>query len=180
MTSRVKRHVSISMSAWLLLVWVAVFGSLDPLVVVGGLVIAVAVQLLFPLPTTPHLWHLRILPFLWLLIRFNWDLVTAGIHVAWLVVSGKDHRDGIVRCDLRTDNPVYMTIVAAMTSMVPGTIVVEASKSEKALFLHVLDLDAQGGVEGVRKSVAQQEDRVLWAVAPSDVLVESGLKGVKG
>lgn len=175
MATKVKRHVSVSMTVWLLAVWIAVFASVKPAVVVGGLIVAVAVQLIFPLPVNKSLWRVRIGPFLYLVVRFNWDLIVAGLNVSWLVISGKKHEDGIVKCEVRSDNPVYMTIVAAMTSMIPGTIVVEASRSEHALYLHVLDLEVQGGIEGVREAVLAQEKRVLFALAPRQVLMKTGL-----
>lgn len=180
MPDKVKRHVSISMTLWLLVVWALVFGSLELAVLAGGVLVAIAVQLIFPLPVNKNLWRVRLLPFLYLVVRFNWDLITAGTHVAWLVITGRNHDDGIIKCEVRSDNPVYMTIVAAMTSMVPGTIVVEASRSEHALYLHVLDIEAQGGIEGVRVAVLAQEKRVLIALAPGEVLVETGLgKGIR-
>ncbi len=175
MPAKVRRHVSFSMTAWLLLVWLAVFGSLDWLVIVGGLLVAVGVQIVFPLPIMPNLWHVRPVSFIVLALRFLYDLLVAGVQVSWLVVSGHPHEDGIVKCTVRSDNPVYMTMVAAMTSMVPGTIVVEASRTEKALYLHVLDMKTHGGIEGVRKEVSAQEKRVLLAFAPSKVLRETGL-----
>lgn len=176
MSPRVRRSgVSIPMTLWLLVLWLAVFGSVNILNVVGGVLVALAVQLLFPLPTSTHLWHWRVFPLLYLIVRFAWDLIVAGFQVAWIVVSGKTHDDGIVRCDLRSDDPVYMTIVAAMTSMVPGTIVVEASRESHALYLHVLDLKAHGGVEGVRRAVRAQEARVLVAFAPGAVLYDCGM-----
>ncbi len=176
MRTRVRRHLAFSMTAWLLVVWIAVFGSLSPVTIVSGLVVAIAVQLIFPMPTMPNLWHWRLIPLIHLTLRFMWDLLVAGTQVAWIVVAGKTHDDGIIKCNVRDNNPVYMTIVAAMTSMVPGTIVVEASRSERALYLHVLDLPAHGGIEGVRQEVAEQEKRVLWAFAPDSVLRECGLQ----
>ncbi len=163
------------MTLWLTLIWVAVFGSISPVVVVSGILLALAVQALFPLPSQKGLWHLRPWYFLILLFRFIWDLIRAGLQVSAVVLWRGAHDDGIIRCDLRSGNPVYMTIVAAMTSMIPGTIVVEANKHEKALYLHCLDIEHQGGVEGVREATWAQEARVLRAVAPTKVLKEAGL-----
>lgn len=176
MIPKVRRaQVSVPMTLWLLLLWLAVFRSITPMHVAGGLLVAFAVQLLFPLPTSTHLWRWRFFPVLYLAVRFGWDLIVAGLQVAWVVVSGKTHDDGIVRCDLRSNDPVYMTIVAAMTSMVPGTIVVEASRERRALYLHVLDLRTHGGIAGVRRAVRAQEARVLLAFAPALVLRECEL-----
>lgn len=176
MTTAMRARISLPMTLWLTAVWVAVFSSLELLIILSGVLIALVVQLAFPLPTNKHLWHFRLFPFLSLAAHFLWDLVHAGVEVAWVVLTGHDHDDGIVRCEVRSNNPVYMTIVAAMTSMIPGTIVIEASRKESALYLHVLNLEVQGGIEGVRRAVRAQEARVLTAFAPTPVLKETGLK----
>ncbi len=168
--------MSFSMTIWLTLLWVAVFGSLDPIIIVSGIVLALAIQKLFPLPAQKGLWRFRPWYALILLLRFIWDMSKAAVQVSAVVLWRSEHDDGLVRCDLRTDNPVYMTIVAAMTSMIPGTIVVEASRKDKALYLHCLDLEHQGGVEGIKQATWAQEARVLRAFAPKRVLEEAGMK----
>lgn len=168
-------RVSTAMTLWLTLVWVAVFASVSPLTIVSGILTAALVQLVFPMPSHRGIWRFRPLLSLYLLVYFAYDLVRAGLQVSRVALTGRDHDDGIVRCDLRSDNAVYMTIVAAMTSMIPGTIVVEASQAKRALYLHCLDLEAQGGVQGIREATWQQEKRVLFAFAPRKVLQETGL-----
>ncbi len=174
------RRVSVAMTVWLTLVWIAVFGSFTPLVIVSGIVLAAIVQMVFPLPLQRNLWHIRISYLLVLVIRFIWDLVVAGSSVSVLAVTGKPHQDGIIRVDTRSGNPVYMTILAAMSSMVPGTIVVKLDPKDKAMYLHVLDLAAHGGIEGARKEAQDQEKRILLALAPNYVLRETGLRPVAG
>ncbi len=171
-----RRHVSVAMTIWLTMVWIAVFSSFAPLIVLSGLLIAIVIQLVFPLPSHKHLWHLRPLYAAVMLLRFVWNLIVAGVQVSLLVLSGRDHKDGIVSCKVRSGNPVYMTILAGMTSMVPGTIVIKVDPADRTLFLHVLDMEAHGGVEGTRKEVLDQERQILQALAPSRVLVETGLR----
>lgn len=43
------RNTSWKMTVWLLLVWVALFRSLEPLVVIGGLLVALLVQWVGPM-----------------------------------------------------------------------------------------------------------------------------------
>ena len=168
-------RASFAMTFWLTLIWVAVFASLSPLTLLSGVLVALVVQLIFPMPKQKDLWHLRPLLALYLLVHFMYDLVRAGLQVSRVVVTDRVHDDGIVRCDLRTGNAVYMTIVAAMTSMIPGTIVVEADQREQAIYLHCLDLEAQGGVQGIRDATWDQEKRVLLAFAPNKVLRRVGI-----
>ncbi len=168
------RRVSIAMTLWLVAIWVVVFSQISWIVVLSGVLFAVVIQLVLPMPTHRNLWHFRVGFLIILVTRFVWDLVHAGVQVSGLVLSGKPHEDGIVECQTRSGNPVYMTIVAAMCSMIPGTVVLKVDPGKRAMYLHALNLPAQGGVEGVRSSVASQEKRVLLAVATTPAVVDAG------
>lgn len=176
----VRGRVSPVLTLWLVLVWVMVFGSLSWLTVLGGLLVALAVQVAFPLPHASPRWHWRVWPMVVLVVRFVRDMVAAGLEVAWLVLSGRHTHTGIVRVELRSGDPVHMTIVSAMTSLVPGTIVVRVARLAGVIYLHVLDVDRQGGPEGVRRAVLGQEARVLRAVAPDALLRDVGMDAPGG
>lgn len=167
--------VSWRLTLWLLLVWVMVFGSLDPLVLIGGVVVAVGVQWAFPLPRVQGRWTLHPRATLVLVGRFVADLVRAGLEVSWVVVSGRKVDNAILRVDLRSADPVHLTIVSAMTSLVPGSIVVRVDRLIGRIYIHVLDVEGQGGIEAVRQSVLDQEERVLRALVRSADLGTFGL-----
>jgi len=59
---------------------------------------------------------------------------------------------------------------------VPGSIVVEAHRLTGTLYLHVLDVATAGGVEAARRSVLDQEERVLRAFASDAELEAAGLR----
>lgn len=162
--------VSWRLTLWLLLVWVMVFGSVDPLTLLGGIVVAIAVQWAFPLPRVQGRWTLRPRETLVLLSRFVADLVRAGVQVSWIVVSNKKVDNAILRVDLRSADPVHLTVVSAMTSLMPGSIVVRVDRLIGRIYIHILDVEGQGGTEAVRQSVLDQEERILRALSrPADL-----------
>lgn len=162
-----RRHrVSFTLTAWLTLVWVLVFASLDLMVLVSGVLLALLVQWVFPLPHITHMWRVRPVACVVLVARFVWDLLVAGAQVSWVVLRGRSPRNGWVQVSLRSGDPVHMTIIAGMTSLVPGSVVTGMDVSERRLVLHILDIDAQGGEAGVVASVLAQEQRLLAAIAP--------------
>lgn len=171
-TVKARPRITGTYTVWLFFIWVAAFGNLEPLTLLGGLIVSLLVQLAFPLPARTGVFHFRLIPLIWLVVRFLADVVRAGLHVAWLVIKPEPRRDAIVRIDIRTDNPEYLTILAAMTSLIPGTIVLELDRARRSMYLHCLDIDFQGGVEGVRREVRAQEARILRAVAPRAALEE--------
>lgn len=159
-------RVSVAMTLWLAVVWVLVFGSAEPMILVSGILLALLVQWIFPLPHITHTWRVRPLAFIVLVARFLWDLLVAGVQVSWVVLRGRCENNGRVQVVLRSGDPVHMTIVSAMTSLVPGSVVLDVDVPERRLDLHILDLDAHGGKEGVIASVHAQEQRLLAAIAP--------------
>ncbi|WP_026460274.1 Na+/H+ antiporter subunit E [Schaalia suimastitidis] len=167
---RVLRRISPAMTVWLTLLWLLVFHSVAPLHVMSGLLVAIVVQVLFPLPQTNTRWRLRTIAIVVLLGVFFKDLVVASWHAIRIVVSGREVTNGVVHVPLNSPDPVHLTIMSAMTSLVPGSLVVKVHHDTCAFDLHVLDLPAQGGVRGVQTKVLKLEQRLLAAVAGTPIL----------
>lgn len=159
------RGLQLPVLVWLTLVWLGLWGDLSVANVLGGLVVALVVCLVFPLPALRM--HLRVRPhrLLWLVVRFLGDVVAASVQVAWLTAQlRRTPRNAVVEVDLTTDSDFVLTVVAEMVSLVPGSLVVEARQSTHTLFLHVLDARDLAGVEKMRAQVLALERRVLLAV----------------
>lgn len=149
---------------WLTVVWVALWGTISPITVVGGAIVAVVVCLVFPLPRLKMDLHIRPLRLIWLVVRFLADVVSASVHVAWVTLQfRREPLNAVVEIDLRTDSDFILTVVAQMVSLVPGSLVVEARRSTHTLFLHVLDVGDLTGVDRMRTQVMALERRVVLA-----------------
>ena len=158
------RGLQLPVLAWLTIVWVALWGELSVFNVVAGIVVAVVVCLVFPLPRLHMHLHVRLLRLAWLVVRFLADVVTASAQVAWTTLQfHRQPRNAVIEVQLRTPSDFVLTVVAEMTSLVPGSLVVEARRSTHTLFLHVLDARDQAGVEKMRRDVLALERRVVLA-----------------
>ena len=158
------RGLQLPVLAWLTIVWVALWGELSVFNVVAGLVVAVVVCLVFPLPRLQMHLRVRLLPLAWLVVRFLGDVVIASAQVAWTTLQFRHQpRNAVIEVQLRTPSDFVLTVVAEMTSLVPGSLVVEARRSTHTLFLHVLDARDQAGVEKMRREVLALERRVALA-----------------
>lgn len=150
---------------WLTIVWVALWGNVSVLTVVGGLAVAVLVSLVFPLPPLRLDLRVRPVPLLVLLGRFAVDVVRSSVQVAVVVLRPRRPlRNAVVEVNLRTPSDFVLTVVAEMTCLIPGSLVVEARRSTHTLFLHVLDVGDREGVERFRQGVLDQEARVVRAL----------------
>lgn len=151
---------------WLTVVWVALWGHLSVLTVVGGLLVAILTCLVFPLPPLRLDVRVRLLPLLVLLGRFAADVVRSSVQVAIVVLRPRSRplRNAVVEVNLRTPSDFVLTVVAEMTCLIPGSLVVEARRSTHTLFLHVLDVEDQAAADRFRQSVLDQEARVVRAL----------------
>jgi multicomponent Na+:H+ antiporter subunit E len=161
---------------WLAVVWVLLWGSVTWGNILAGLLLGVLVVVLLPLPPLPFHGRVRPLRVLALLTRFGADLVVASFQVAWQAVRpGVQPRGAVVGVRLRNPSDIYLTVTAELSSLVPGSLVVEVHRLTGMLYLHVLDLEAYGGVDKVRADVLALEARVLRALASDAELEAAGL-----
>jgi multicomponent Na+:H+ antiporter subunit E len=162
---------------WLVVVWVLLWGDFSVGNVLAGAVIAVAVTGL--LRMTPIQFHGTVRPVALLVLvgRFAWDLVHASVEVSWVALRPRHTpRGAVIGVQLRNHSDLYLTMTAELCSLVPGSLVVEAHRLTGMLYLHVLDVEQSGGVERARRTVLEQEERVLRAFASDSELREAGLE----
>jgi len=160
----------------LAVMWMLLWGAFTWGNLVGGLLVAAVVLLVLPMPPVAVRGPLRPWRLLVLLARFHWDLLRASLQVSVLVFRfGHVPRGAIIGVRLRSTDDLVITVVAELSSLVPGTLVVDAHRITGTLYLHVLDVEVSGGLDAVRRETLDLEARVLRALAPRDELVELGL-----
>jgi multicomponent Na+:H+ antiporter subunit E len=170
---------------WLTAVWVALWGDISAANVLGGLGVALAVSLVFPLPQLGMRLHVRPLRLGWLILRFLADVVVASAQVTWTTLQfHRQPRNAVIEVDLRTQSDFVLTVVAELVSLVPGSLVVEARRSTHTLFLHVLDARDQAGVDKMRAQVFSLERRVVLAFGAEtqhlDLATDATTSGTEG
>lgn len=152
---------------WLTVVWVMLWGAITPMSVVGGMLVAVIVLVLFPLPHVLMRLRPRLWPLIVLIARYSYDLVTASIQVAWLSIRPGEMAGGVVMdMELMGDDELLQVLVGLMTTLVPGSVVIELDPSNRVLTLHALDVHTRQEAEGMRRRVRAQEARILRALHP--------------
>lgn len=153
----------------LTVVWLLLWGSVTPVLVIGGLVTSVLVLLLFPFPQAPWRWTPRPWRTLTLVVLFLVDLVRASVDVAWLAVRpAAPPPSAVVRVELLTRSELLITATSELVSLVPGSLLVEVDQDAPAIYLHVLDARTPARVDKAVRSAHRQERRVVEAWAPKD------------
>ncbi|WOF23134.1 Na+/H+ antiporter subunit E [Microbacterium betulae] len=149
---------------WLVVLWMLLWGQFTVLAALTGIVIAVFVTTVFRLPTADlsgrvNLWY----GFLFA-VAFLAALARGALTVAWQTVAPGHPGTAIVRVPLRVDDDLIMTHAAVANSLVPGSLVVEADRENRVLYLHVIGVTSAEDVERQRRIAQRWEERAVLAV----------------
>lgn len=126
------------LAGWLFVAWIALFGSLRPNVVVGGVIVAVvvAVALRRLAPRWPHVF-LHPLAALRFAVHFTSQLAAATWDVLrMLPMDPATLRPAIVEVPLRLGSQNEVTLLMNAISFTPGTVALELHHD--SLYVHVL------------------------------------------
>ncbi len=167
---------SLLMLVVLMMLWVAMWGDLTPGNLVAGFGIAMLVTLLAPLPRgAKRRLVVRPLPTLKLVAHFLRDIVVSALEISALVLRNQQPRSAVIRVRLRSHSDMFLTATAGLTSLVPGSIVVDANRMAGTLYIHVFDVNMAGGLDRAHQIVLEQEERLLRAFATVDELSDARL-----
>src|SRR5690606_10786211 len=111
--------------ALLTLIWTLLWGTFTPLIILGGVIVAVGVLAIFPLPPVSHPVRLRPLKVIVLIARFAYDLVVASVRVAAVVLRfGYQPRSAVIEVRLRSRSDLILTATAELISLIPGSLLI--------------------------------------------------------
>lgn len=161
---------------WLCLLWMLLWGSAAVGVVLSGLLVAAAVILCFPLPAVAPRAALRLPALVRLVGHLLVDLLGAAVTVAWeAVFHGPRARSGIVEVPLRVDSDLLITGTAHLTTMTPGTLVLEIDRIHRLLYVHALPVRTAAEAAHRQREVRAVEQRVGRAFGTTRALRELGV-----
>lgn len=148
--------------AWLTLIWVALWGSLTAANVVGGVLVAAAVFVVFPVPTRrAPAYVIRPLATARFVVHFAYKLVEANLVVAWEVVTPRNRiNEGIVAVPIAGCSDGLVLILASAIGLTPGTLPLEVDRSAEVMFVHVLHLH---DIDEVRRDLQHLELLIVRA-----------------
>ena len=162
------RH-QVPLLLWLVLVWNLLWGTWSWANLLSGVLVALGVTLLLPLPPVVGGARIRPVALVRFLGHFVVDLVSSGALVAWQTVrpTGID-RSAIITVQLRTDSDLLLTILTESLTLVPGSMVIDLDREDRMIALHILHVRDQSDVERQREAVLAEEDRVVRAFGSPD------------
>ncbi|MGY5765626.1 Na+/H+ antiporter subunit E [Brachybacterium sp. DNPG3] len=179
---RLSRRISGIRSSWVWLLgsvafWCLLWGGIDLKNVLGGLAVTVLVFVLFPMPPMGHELTVRPVRFTLFVLRFIADLIASALQVGWYAIRpAPQPPSSVIAVQMASRSDFFLTFTGVLSTLIPGSVVVEAQRATGTLFLHVIGAGTEAEVEKARHRVREQEKRLLWAVGRREVLEEAGLR----
>ena len=150
---------------WLVAVWMLLWGQFTWTAFVTGVVAAIVVTRVFRLPPVElsgrvNLWYGVVF-----VLSFLVALVRGSLTVAWQALDWRRQPGtAIIAVPLRVDDDLIMTHTAVTASLIPGSLIVDADRDRRILYLHVIGVRSALDVERHRASVWGWERRIVLAV----------------
>ncbi|KNY04689.1 MULTISPECIES: Na+/H+ antiporter subunit E [unclassified Microbacterium] len=161
--------VQLPFLAWLVVLWMLLWSQFTVLAFLTGLVVAVFVTRVFRLPTVElsgrvNVWYAAVF-----VVQFLWAMVRGAIAVTLQVYDFRRlPGTAIIAVPLRYADDLMMTHVSVVSSLIPGSLIVEADRDRQVLYLHVIGVHSMEDVEKQRQGVLRWERRIVRALgAPS-------------
>lgn len=152
------------MLGWLTLVWIMLWGMIDPMTVVSGVLVALFVIIVFPLPPIITNLVVRPVPLLRLVGYLAWDMVHSTLRVSWQALRYRGRtKAGIVAVRMLTDSDHLIAMVANGVSLAPGKFVMQVDRVHRICYVYALGMRAEEA-ESVRREVLMLEVRVVYAL----------------
>ncbi|MFV0458666.1 MAG: Na+/H+ antiporter subunit E [Actinomycetales bacterium] len=141
-------------TAWVVLIWVGLWGDLSVANVLAGLAVGVFVSLVAPLPPTVRRYRPSVIGYVRLTVVLFVALAKATWDVAVRVLSPHVRLSpGIVVVEAGLRDPLVLSIAANATTMTPGTITLDVVPDRGLLVVHALVVSDDKDVEQVRADV---------------------------
>ncbi|MCR6492702.1 Na+/H+ antiporter subunit E [Cellulomonas sp. P24] len=175
---RHRRHLAMHALtyAWMVAVWVLLWGDLSIANVLVGAGLAFVITTVLPMPPIDFHGRVRPLGMLRLLGHFAVEVTRASFQVSVIALTpGRTPRGAVIGVRLRSHSDLYLTITAELASLVPGSLVIEAHRLTGMLYLHLLDVTTAAEAEAHHAAVLGLEERVMRALASDDELIRAGL-----
>lgn len=150
---------------WLVVLWMMLWTQFTVLSFLSGLVVAIFVTRVFRLPTVElsgriNLWYAALL-----VVQFLYAVLSGALSVTVQVFDFRRYPGtAIIAVPLRYADDLVMTHVSVISSLIPGSLVVETDRDRRVLYLHVNGVRNLADVEKQRTGVLCWERRVVRAL----------------
>jgi len=161
---------------WLVALWMLLWGQFTLVAFVTGVAAAIVVTRVFRLPPVELSGRVNGWWGLLFIGEFLIALIRGSLTVAWQVLDFRRQPGAaIIAVHMRVDDDLIMTHTAVTASLIPGSLIVDADRDRRILYLHIIGVRDDRDVERQRASVLHWEERIVRAVGS-----RAQLQAIKG
>lgn len=143
---------------WLMLVWTMLWGNFSVANTITGLLVALAITLLFPMPRLPVEGRLHVLSMIRLALTVFWYSVISSLQVAWLAIRpGPPPLSAVLRAQISVKSDLVMALLLNTLTIIPGSVVLEIDQERRLAYVHVLDVGSPKAVASFYSQLRQLE-----------------------
>ncbi|MBS1695326.1 MAG: Na+/H+ antiporter subunit E [Actinobacteria bacterium] len=133
---------------WLILVWILLWGTFSAANVISGLVVALVITLLLPLPAVPVEGRVHLLSLIRLILTVAYYLVLSSTQMAWLAIRpGPPPLSAVLRAHVAVKSELVLALAANIFNLIPGSIVLEIDLNRRMLYAHIIDVGSDRAVQ---------------------------------
>ncbi|KYG57615.1 Na+/H+ antiporter subunit E [Planococcus maritimus] len=146
--------LQVLLNFFLALVWMFMTVSFTPSGFVIGFLVGLGIIILMRRFFSKRLYVLRIWAVISLFLLFLRELFKSSIQVLSIVISpNMNIKPAIFEMETELNNDWQVTLLSALITLTPGTLVIGISEDQKRLYIHALDFeDIDSAVSSIKKT----------------------------
>jgi multicomponent Na+:H+ antiporter subunit E len=150
---------------WLIALWMLLWGQFTVLAFLTGLIVTIFVTRVFRLPPVQLSGRVNLWYGLLFIGNFAFDVVRGSLSVALQVLDlRRQPGTAVIAVPLVVDDDLIMAHTAVTASLIPGSLILEADRERRILYLHLIGVRSEADVETQRLHVQRWERRIVRAV----------------
>ncbi|GAA4397012.1 Na+/H+ antiporter subunit E [Tsukamurella soli] len=157
---RDRRAVALKLAqvVWLAAVWVMLWGTLSPADMLAGVLVALLILVVLPLPPAPVEGRLHVLSLLQLFGLLAAQMVRSSVQVAWFAVRpAAPPLSAVLRAKVSVKSDLVLTLLVDAMNLVPGTVVLDIDTDRRLLYVHVIGVGSEKGVRNFYRDTKRLE-----------------------
>jgi len=157
--------LQVLLNFFLALVWMFMTVSFTPSGFVIGFLVGLGIIILMRRFFSKRLYILRVWALISLFLLFLRELFMSSIQVLAIVIRPKmDIKPAIFEMETELSNDWQVTLLSALITLTPGTLVIGISEDQKRLYIHALDFE---DIDSAVSSIKNTFERAILEVSRS-------------
>lgn len=147
---------------WLVFVWVVLWQNYSLGNIAFGLILALVIVNYFRLPPVELSGRFNIFYAVLFIFDFVKDIFVASFQITWVALTRPANvKNAVIGVPLQTRQDLIVTFVGHVTTLIPGSLVIDVDRRTSTLYLHVFDVKSEADLEEMRRRVWRTERQVL-------------------